>query len=52
MNGVQTEYLLGLYFIVTSLSTKDRLSVDAVKLIAGVVFLVMAIFNFSLLGMR
>ncbi len=50
MNGIEIQYLLGLFFLVNSLSwTEGRISADAVRLIAGVVLIVMSILSFSLI---
>lgn len=51
MTGVQTEYLLGLYFLVVSITWTDgRISADAVKLVAAIIFLLLAFFSKSLIG--
>jgi len=51
MNGVQIEYLLGLYFLIISLSFDGgRVGADAVRLIAGIVLLVAAILGFTPIG--
>lgn len=43
MNGIEIEYLLGLYFSINSINWKDgRIEADAVKLIAGIVLFVLA----------
>lgn len=48
MNAVQTEYLLGLYFLIMSISfSGGRFTADAVKLIAGIVLLVMALLSIN-----
>ena len=44
MNAIQIEYFLGLFFAISSVSlASGRLTADAVKLIAGVVLIIMAI---------
>jgi len=48
MTGIQIEYLLGLYFIVVSLTyskerVENKLLIDYVKLLAGILLLVLAI---------
>jgi hypothetical protein len=51
MDGVQIQYLLGLYFLIVSISwASGRISADAVKLIAGLILLLMAFFGRSLIG--
>lgn len=44
MNGIEIQYLLGIYFTVKSITWADgRISADAVRLIAGILLLVLAI---------
>jgi hypothetical protein len=44
MSGTIVEYLLGIYFIVTSISWEGgRIGADAVRLIAGVVLFILAV---------
>lgn len=51
MTGVSIEYLLGIYFTVVSISWADgRISADAVKLIAGILLLVLAVLGKSFIG--
>lgn len=48
MNGVAIEYFLGIYFTVISIAwASGRISADAVKLIAGIVLLILAILGKS-----
>jgi hypothetical protein len=48
MTGAMGDYLLGIYFIVVSISwAEGRISADAIKLIAGIVLLVLAILGIS-----
>lgn len=48
MTGIQIQYLLGLYFIVISLGySVGKVSVDLVKLIGGILFLILAIIGKS-----
>ena len=52
MTGVQTEYFLGLYFLVVSLSFsnangKTTFSADTVRLLFAILFLVLAFFGLS-----
>lgn len=50
MNGVQIEYLLGLYFIVTSVSwASGQIKAEAWKLVCGVVLTIMAVLGISLI---
>ena len=48
MNGIQIEYLLGLYFIVASIThNNNQFVADAFKLIAGIILVVLAVVGFS-----
>ncbi len=48
MSGIEIEYLLGLFFLITSLSfSGGTFSADAIKLIAGILLIVMAVIGFS-----
>lgn len=45
MTGVQIEYFLGLYFLVTSISESNgKISADLVRIVFAIIFLVAAIF--------
>lgn len=51
MGGVQIEYLLGIYFIVVSLSyTGGRVGADAIKLVSGVILVAVAFLGISLVA--
>jgi hypothetical protein len=56
MNGIEIEYLWGIYFVVVSLSwersapNQGRIVIDFVKMIAGVVLLVLAVIGKSFIG--
>lgn len=50
MNGIQIEYLLGLYFLIQSISySNGRVGADAVRLLAGVVLIIAAFLGASLI---
>lgn len=50
MNGVEIQYLLGLYFFIMSITWADgRISADAVRLIAGIILLVASVLGSSLI---
>jgi len=51
MNGVQIEYLLGIFFTVSSMSwTGGRVSADVIRLIAGIVLIVLAVIGKSFIS--
>ena len=51
MGGVQIQYLLGIYFIVVSISWADgRVSADAIRLVAGLILLVTAVLGMTLIS--
>ena len=51
MSGISIEYLLGIYFTIVSISwVNGRISADAVKLIAGILLLVLAILGKSFIA--
>jgi len=51
MNGIEIEYLWGIYFIVLSLTwVNGEFKADAIKIIAGVLLLVLAIIGKSFIG--
>lgn len=51
MNGVEIEYLLGLYFVIVSLTySGGRVSADFVRLVGGVLLLVLAVLGKSFIG--
>jgi putative Ca2+/H+ antiporter (TMEM165/GDT1 family) len=51
MNGIAIEYLLGIYFTVVSISwVNGKISADAVRLIAGVILLILAIIGKSFIS--
>lgn len=48
MNGVEIEFLLGLYFTISSLSFENnKFTADVIKLIAGVLLLVLSVMFIS-----
>lgn len=50
MNGIQIEYLLGLFFIISSSSyqgSNTSITTDLFKLVAGIILVLMAILGFS-----
>lgn len=48
MTGVEIQYLLGLFFVINSISWEGgRISADAVRAIAGGLLLVLAILKIS-----
>lgn len=48
MTGVEIEYFLGLYFIISSLAyTSGRFSAEALRLIIGIVLVVLAVIGYS-----
>ncbi len=50
MSGIEIQYLLGIYFTVVSISfVNGRISADAVRLIAGLVLLVLAVLGMTLI---
>lgn len=50
MNGIEIQYLLGIYFMIISITwAGGQISADAVKLIAGLVLFVLAILGLSLI---
>lgn len=50
MSGVEIQYLLGIYFTVISVSwSEGRVKADAVKVIAGIALVVLAVLGFSLI---
>jgi hypothetical protein len=49
--GVSIEYLLGIYFLVESLTwDQNRLVADFVRLVAGIILLALAFYGKSLLS--
>lgn len=50
MSGIETQYFLGLFFTVWSLSkTPTGIVWDIVKLVAGLILLITAVLGFSLI---
>lgn len=50
MTGIAIQYLLGIYFIVVSVSwSGGQISADAVKLIAGIVLVIAAVLGMTLI---
>lgn len=51
MSGVEIEYLLGIYFIVSTITVnaERQLAYDLVRLVAGVILVLLAVFGFSLI---
>lgn len=51
MTGIEIQYLLGIYFIVSTISTtpERRFNYDVVRLIAGIVLVILAVVGFSLI---
>jgi hypothetical protein len=48
MNGIDSEYLLGLYFFVTAITmAKGRINADAWRLVASLVLLVLAVLRIA-----
>jgi hypothetical protein len=50
MNGIEIQYLLGLFFVISSLGyTENKLTFNIVQGVAGVILIIMAILSFSLI---
>jgi hypothetical protein len=44
MNGIQIEYLLGLYFIISSVKWEaGKFVADPIRIVAGIILLILAI---------
>lgn len=51
MSGIQSEYLLGLYFLVVSISYNGgKVSADGIRLVFAILFLALAFFGKSLIN--